>query len=128
MIYFFSKHYLFPKKSKTFKSQTARSQIEHEPDRFTESMRDMRTALHSLKETVEMMAEAVKQLNAKKYVAEPSAPAAATYDDSGIRAELQSIKSLLLSRNQFPAVPTTSPVLPSWQLGKSNSQVFLELL
>ncbi len=44
-------------------------------------------------------------------------------DDSGIKNEVQSIKNLLLSRNQFPSVPTISPLLPSWQL-ESKSVIY----
>jgi hypothetical protein len=100
--------------------------VEHEPpDKFAEPLKDMRNALGSLKETVEMMSEAVRQMNAQRMTASVTVPStsATTFDDSAIRAELQSIKSLLLSRSQFPALPATSPVLPSWQLEKPNSQV-----
>lgn len=37
-----------------------------------------------------------------------------------IKSELSSLKGLLLNRRQFPPVPTTSPVLPSWQLASSG--------
>lgn len=33
-----------------------------------------------------------------------------------IRGDISSIKSLLLSRNQFPAAPTSSLSIPAWQL------------
>lgn len=39
---------------------------------------------------------------------------------SELKTELSSIKGLLLNRRQFPAMPSTTPVLPSWQLA-SNS-------
>ncbi|ESO89797.1 hypothetical protein LOTGIDRAFT_84087, partial [Lottia gigantea] len=38
-----------------------------------------------------------------------------------IKTEIQSLKGLLLNRRQFPPVPSTSPVLPSWQLTPSSS-------
>ncbi|KAH3822245.1 peroxisomal membrane protein PEX14-like [Dreissena polymorpha] len=39
---------------------------------------------------------------------------------SELKTELSSIKGLLLNRRQFPPVPSTTPILPSWQLA-SNS-------
>ncbi|XP_025080692.1 peroxisomal membrane protein PEX14-like isoform X2 [Pomacea canaliculata] len=33
-----------------------------------------------------------------------------------VKAEITSLKGLLLSRRQFPPTPVTSPVIPSWQL------------
>ena len=37
-----------------------------------------------------------------------------------MRSEVQTIKNLLLNRSQFPSIPTTSPILPSWQLESKN--------
>ncbi|BFZ23212.1 hypothetical protein BsWGS_26250 [Bradybaena similaris] len=34
---------------------------------------------------------------------------------SDLKADIASLKGLLLSKNQFPPAPSTSPVLPSWQ-------------
>ncbi len=44
----------------------------------------------------------------------------ANVDDSAIRAEIQTIKNLLLNRSQFPNLPVISPILPSWQLENKN--------
>ena len=49
----------------------------------------------------------------------PSSPGAE--DKSEIKSEIQIIKSLLLNRNQFPALPVVTPVgLPSWQLATKS--------
>ena len=82
----------------------------------------MRIALSSLKDTVEMMSETVKKMNSQR--TSSSSSCSVNDDDSGIKAELQSIKSLLLNRSQFPSIPASLPVLPSWQTEKrSDSQV-----
>ncbi|XP_052821242.1 peroxisomal membrane protein PEX14-like isoform X2 [Mya arenaria] len=41
---------------------------------------------------------------------------------SEIKAELASLKGLLLNRRQFPPMPTTTPVLPAWQLASTAAQ------
>ncbi len=41
-------------------------------------------------------------------------------DESAIKAEIQTIKNLLLNRSQFPNLPAVLPVLPSWQLENKN--------
>lgn len=38
-----------------------------------------------------------------------------------VKDELKSLKALLLNRKQFPALPTTTPVIPAWQLQQGNS-------
>ncbi|XP_067658690.1 peroxisomal membrane protein PEX14-like [Haliotis asinina] len=38
-----------------------------------------------------------------------------------VKTEISSLKGLLLSRRQFPPVPQTSPVLPSWQVSTSST-------
>ncbi|XP_046579952.1 LOW QUALITY PROTEIN: peroxisomal membrane protein PEX14-like [Haliotis rubra] len=38
-----------------------------------------------------------------------------------VKTEISSLKGLLLSRRQFPPVPQTSPVLPSWQMSTSST-------
>ncbi|XP_046381390.2 peroxisomal membrane protein PEX14-like [Haliotis rufescens] len=38
-----------------------------------------------------------------------------------VKTEVSSLKGLLLSRRQFPPVPQTSPVLPSWQMSTSST-------
>ncbi|RUS71047.1 hypothetical protein EGW08_021193 [Elysia chlorotica] len=34
---------------------------------------------------------------------------------SNLKADIASLKGLMLNKNQFPALPTTAPILPSWQ-------------
>ncbi|XP_078337266.1 peroxisomal membrane protein PEX14-like isoform X3 [Crassostrea virginica] len=43
-----------------------------------------------------------------------------TQISSEIKAELTSIKGLLLNRRQFPPTPVSTPVLPAWQLSNSS--------
>lgn len=34
---------------------------------------------------------------------------------SDLKADIASLKGLMLNKNQFPALPTTTPILPAWQ-------------
>lgn len=83
------------------------------------SINDMKESLKMIKENVEKMDDVVKTLARDKI---PSSPGAE--DKSEIKSEIQIIKSLLLNRNQFPALPVITPVgLPPWQLeAKSNKK------
>ncbi|XP_069123335.1 peroxisomal membrane protein PEX14-like isoform X2 [Argopecten irradians] len=39
-----------------------------------------------------------------------------------VKSELSSIKGLLLNRRQFPPTPSSTPLLPSWQLSSSSGE------
>lgn len=39
-----------------------------------------------------------------------------------VKDELKSLKALLLNRKQFPALPTTTPVIPAWQLYGNSAE------
>ena len=43
----------------------------------------------------------------------------------GLKQELQSIKSMLLSRSQFPSLPVVTPSLPAWQLASTNVSAYV---
>ncbi|GFR97290.1 peroxisomal biogenesis factor 14 [Elysia marginata] len=40
---------------------------------------------------------------------------------SDLKSDIASLKGLMLNKNQFPALPTTTPVLPSWQRAPASS-------
>lgn len=85
------------------------------------SIAEMRSSLELLKKTVETMNQVVTEVNEEKKITNNKAQVNSNVD-SEIKAEVQSIKSLLLSRTQFPAPPTTTPILPTWQLSTKAKQ------
>ncbi|KAH9490080.1 peroxisomal membrane protein pex14 [Bulinus truncatus] len=46
---------------------------------------------------------------------------------SDLKADIASLKGLLLNRSQFPPAPTTSPVLPSWQRVQTQASPVQEI-
>ncbi|GFN74888.1 peroxisomal membrane protein pex14 [Plakobranchus ocellatus] len=40
---------------------------------------------------------------------------------SDLKADIASLKGLMLNKNQFPALPTPAPILPSWQRASTNT-------
>ncbi|KAK3737162.1 hypothetical protein RRG08_016466 [Elysia crispata] len=38
-----------------------------------------------------------------------------------LKADIASLKGLMLNKNQFPALPTTAPILPSWQRAPASN-------
>lgn len=85
-------------------------------EELTESINEIKQSLNLLKITLDNMNNTIRQLSTQKLTSSP--------DDSNIKSEIQSIKSLLLSRTQFPALPTVQPLIPSWQLESRSSIVF----
>ncbi|KAF4525866.1 hypothetical protein B566_EDAN015969 [Ephemera danica] len=47
---------------------------------------------------------------------------AATNNITKLEADIASVKGLLLSRRQFPTVPSASPGIPAWQLSRENEE------
>lgn len=43
-----------------------------------------------------------------------------------VKEELRSLKALLLNRKQFPSLPTTTPVIPAWQLQQNAADNSVE--
>lgn len=103
------------KKELAAKSSSANEQ---ETAKLTASVEEMRKTLNALRDTIETVNSLVSQINLMKN----STAFSGSGDENGaIKNEIQSIKSLLLSRTQFPTLPTIEPIIPTWQLEQKKS-------
>lgn len=76
------------------------------------SINEIKQSMNQLKESIEAMNNSITNLAGQRQ----------TNDETNVKSELKSIKSLLLSRQQFPSIPTVNPVIPSWQLETKTSR------
>lgn len=114
----FTAYKLFIKKylglDKKSKEKHTQDKLVRSNEQLTQSVQEMRASLALLKESVEAMSDAVKQISAQKLLG-------AGDDATGLKSEVQSIKSLLLNRSQFPSLPAVNPIIPTWQLDRSKT-------
>ncbi|RNA43645.1 peroxisomal membrane PEX14 [Brachionus plicatilis] len=76
------------------------------------SISDIKQSIDQLKVSIEGMNGSILSLAGQKQVS----------DETNVKSELKSIKSLLLSRQQFPSIPAVNPIIPSWQLETKASR------
>lgn len=94
------------------KLEPSKDSLVNENNQLKQTIQEMRETLDGLKQSVDNVTNIVRQFHISKPLT--NSPNSA---ESDLKSEVQSIKSLLLSRSQFPAVPTMQPVsLPTWQL------------
>jgi len=111
----FIKKYLFPESKKI----STLNRIQMENKNLSDSIREMKASLNSLKSTLEEMNNLLKATSQNDKTAINSDD---SYSSStSLKNELQTIKSLLLNRTQFPALPNVAPILPSWQLENAKT-------
>ncbi|XP_045162728.2 peroxisomal membrane protein PEX14-like [Mercenaria mercenaria] len=106
-----------------FGVQTADKRLEKLEKIVAESVTNVNTTLTSIEETLGKQQEKLQMLSHdvnSKMGGESSPAGQNSASISEIKSELSSIKGLLLNRRQFPAMPTSTPTLPAWQL-PSNS-------
>ncbi|XP_077998580.1 peroxisomal membrane protein PEX14-like [Glandiceps talaboti] len=77
---------------------------------------ELKTTMERLQETLSEQTDKMQQISSSSKVSgtSPSTSAADQQSMSDIKAELVSLKGLILSRHQFPAAPNPSPI-PAWQ-------------
>lgn len=78
---------------------------------------DLQETLQQVKDTL-----AQQQIELSKLSETRAELIAATNNITKLEADIASVKGLLLSRRQFPTVPSASPGIPAWQLSRENEE------
>ncbi|CAF0884593.1 unnamed protein product [Brachionus calyciflorus] len=81
-------------------------------DQLNNSLNDIKHSINQLKDSIEAMNGSIMKLSVQKQ---------STDYDSSLKTEIQSVKNLLLSRQQFPNIPSVAPIIPTWQLESKSS-------
>ncbi|KAL4221017.1 peroxisomal membrane protein pex14 [Mactra antiquata] len=106
-----------------FGLQTKEQRIDKLERAVTESIDNVNKTLASIEETLGKQQEKILVLSHDVNSKMGPGNVDTMQSNAGItevKNELSSIKGLLLNRRQFPPVPTTTPVLPSWQLATNS--------
>jgi peroxin-14 len=104
------KKYFFSKKSKIEKQLESMTSTNA---KLNDTLKEMRNSVEALKLSVEQIGKEINGLSKDKSIG----------SESEIKSEIQSVKSLLLNRSQFPSIPTVTPIIPSWQLNPKKENV-----
>ncbi|XP_060075113.1 peroxisomal membrane protein PEX14-like [Ylistrum balloti] len=90
-----------------------------------ERLTTVQETLTSFQEQVTKEQEKVQQLSHDIHAKRSSEILQSSQDSQTmheVKSELSSIKGLLLNRRQFPPTPSSTPLLPSWQLSSSGEK------
>ena len=91
---------------KFLKKKSNKKLIEYDNEELKKSIKEINESISQLKNSIETMNGSISNLSGPKQ----------SNEETNLKLELKSIKSLLLSRQQFPSIPAVNPIIPSWQL------------
>lgn len=97
---------------KFFKKNSNKKLIESYNEELKNSLKEINESVSQLKNSIETMNSSISNLTGQKN----------SNEETNLKVELKSIKSLLLSRQQFPSIPAVNPIIPSWQLETRSSR------
>lgn len=122
-LYHFYKEYVAPALfgSKNSKQEEAFDKLEKAIDSLQKNMADV------IMNTIELQRQLTNNNEQVLSAVRSSAALRGNLDPglmnvSDLKDEIKSVKSLLLSRNQFPPTPALAPVIPGWQLQQQQQQ------
>lgn len=129
-LYWLYKRFIEPMFLKSAKVQEEKLEkmekgLEDVQDDLTQNMQEIRSSLNEMQDQLGTQSSKLGQVAANLTSFRQAESGYGTVSNSAIgelKAEITSIKGLLLSRNQFPAQPITKPIIPSWQLKPSTSE------
>nr|XP_039250994.1 peroxisomal membrane protein PEX14-like isoform X1 [Styela clava] len=132
-LYYLYKRFIEPIFLKSAKLQEEKLEkmeegLKNVQEELTQNMQEIRSSMNEMQDHLGTQNAKLGQVAANLTSFRQAESGYGTVSNSAIgelKAEITSIKGLLLSRNQFPAQPLPKPIIPSWQMKPTSEPLSL---
>ncbi|XP_035696897.1 peroxisomal membrane protein PEX14-like isoform X1 [Branchiostoma floridae] len=98
-----------------------RQRLERIEAAVTELTASVNKTVGELQQTLTKQGDRVQEISMELAAGKSTARVFESQSVSELKAEITSLKGLLLSRHQFPPTPSPTPIIPSWQMETVDS-------